>query len=221
MKKTISFLQALMCMCLIVVSYSSYAEETWQEGKHYKILPMPVKTEDPAKLEVLEVFWYGCPHCYEFNNDYLPKWEASLPEDVKFVLLPATFRGWVEHAKAFYASKFLGIQKEMHQILFDTIQANPKKYKEIDDLKPVFLAQGVSETSFDQLFETGGFRKVSQIEQAVQQAEQKVSSLRITGVPALIVNGKYKVGVQDAGSFNNMLKVVDYLLEKERKALAK
>ena len=221
MKKMFTSLSLLFSFCVLLWSTQSLAEEVWQEGKHYKTLPVVVATEDPSKLEVLEVFWYGCPHCYEFNNDYLPKWEASLPQDVKFTLMPATFRGWVEHAKAFYAAKFLGVQKEMHQALFDAIQANPKKYKEVDDLKPLFLKQGVEEKAFDQLFETGGFRKVSQIDQAIAQADQKVKSFRITGVPALIVNGKYKVGVQDAGNFSNMLKIVDFLLEKERKALAK
>lgn len=222
MNKVFARLSLLFSICILFWGSQSVAEEQqWQEGRHYKTLPMAVKTEDPSKLEVLEVFWYGCPHCYEFNNDYLPQWEASLPEDVYFTLMPATFRGWVEHAKAFYASKFLGIQKEMHQPLFDTIQSGPRKYKEVDDLKPLFIKQGVDEKAFDQLFETGGFRKVSQIDQAIAQAEQKLSSYRITGVPALIVNGKYKVGVQDAGGFANMLKVVDFLLEKERQALAK
>jgi thiol:disulfide interchange protein DsbA len=221
MKNMFVRLSWLFASILLILSTQSIAEETWQEGRHYKTLPMPVKTEDPSKLEVLEVFWYGCPHCYEFNNDYLPKWEASLPDDVNFTLLPATFRGWKEHAKVFYAAKFLGIQKDMHQALFDTIQSNPRKYKEVEDLKPLFIKQGVDEKAFDQLFETGGFRKVSQIDQAIAQADAKVNSFRITGVPALIVNGKYKVGVQDAGNFTNMLKIVDFLLEKERQALAK
>lgn len=219
MKRMLDKLVCLVSFSLLVFSMHSFAEETWKEGVHYKTLPFPIKTENPDKLEVLEIFWYGCPHCYEFNNEHLKNWEPKLPEDVYFTLTPATFRGWVEHAKIFYAAKFLGLQEEMHQEIFDTVQSNQKKYKTVDSLKPLFIKRGVDSNKFDQLFETGGFRKVSQIDQAVELAEKKVQSVKISGVPALIVNGKYKVGVGDAG-MANMLKVVDFLLEKERKAMS-
>lgn len=212
---------AIFSVSLLLLSAQSFAAEAWQEGTHYETLPFPIKTEDPAKLEVLEIFWYGCPHCYDFNNNYLKSWESSLAEDVNFTLMPATFQGWIEHAKVFYAAKILGLQEEMHQELFDAIQSNHKKYRTVDSLKPLFLKHGVDSAAFDQLFETGGFRKMSQIDQAVEQADKKVKSVKITGVPALIVNGKYKVGVRGAGSLGNMLKITNFLLDKERKALSK
>jgi thiol:disulfide interchange protein DsbA len=221
MIKAINRMFALVCVSLLLLSAQSFAEEVWKEGTHYKILPYPIKTADPSKLEVLEIFWYGCPHCYEFNNNFLKDWEGSLPEDVYFTLMPATFRGWVEHAKVFYAAKFLGLQEEMHQELFDTVQGNHQKYKTVESLKPLFIKRGVDSVAFDQLFETGGFRKISQIDQAVEQADKVVNSVKISGVPALIVNGKYKVGVSEAGGLGNMLKIVDFLLEKERKAINK
>lgn len=221
MKRIIAGFYMFLGLSLLLVSTQSMAQEVWVEGKHYQALPVVVKTDNPNKLEVLEVFWYGCPHCYQFNNDYLPAWEKSLPEDVYFTLLPATFRGWTEHAKVFYAAKILGKLDVLHQALFDTIQVNPRKYKDVADLKPLFLKHGVTEVAFDQLFQTGGFRKVSQIDQAISQSEQKLNSYSLTGVPALIVNGKYKIGVKEAGGFSNMLKIVDFLLEKERKALVK
>ena len=221
MKKMMRNTFALLSMSLLLMNASAFAQAVWQEGTHYKVLPFPIKTEDPGKIEVLEIFWYGCPHCYEFNNNYLKKWEKSLPEDVSFTLMPATFRGWLEHAKVFYAAKFLGLQEDMHQELFDTIQGNQQKYKTVESLKPLFIKRGVDSDKFDKLFETGGFRKISQVDQAVEQADKTVKSIKISGVPALIVNGKYKVGVRDAGGLGNMLKVVDFLLEKERKAVAK
>jgi len=198
-----------------------YAGDLWEKGRHYKELPYPVKTEDPSKIEVLEVFWYGCPHCYEFNNDYLPKWEEQLAEDVYFTLMPATFPGWIVHAKAYYAAKFLGVDKEIHQYLFDKIVANPRNFKDVSDLKPLFVAKGVKSEDFDKVFEASGFRKISKVEEAIKKATEKVKSLRIAGVPALIVNGKYKVSVGDAGGFPNMLKVANYLVDKEREAAKK
>lgn len=216
MKKIKSQFVLFVSLTLMLISTQNFAEERWKEGTHYQTLPFPIKTDNPDKLEVLEIFWYGCPHCYEFNNKYLKNWESSLAEDVYFTLTPATFKGWVEHAKIFYAAKFLGLQAEMHQELFDTIQSNPKKYKQVEDLKPLFIQRGVDSNKFDQLFETGGFRKISQIDQAVELADKKVQSLKISGVPALIVNGKYKIGVREAGSLGNMIEIVDFLLEKER-----
>lgn len=221
MRKLMRRTFALLSMSILLISLPALADDIWKEGTHYKTLPFPIKTDDPSKLEVLEIFWYGCNHCSNFNEDHLVKWEASLPEDVYFTLTPATFRGWKEHAKVFYAAKFLGVQEEMHQEIFDTVQSNHKKYSTAESLKPLFIKYGVDSDKFDRLFETGGFRKISQIDQAVEQAVKLVDSVKIKGVPALIVNGKYKVGVTDAGSLGNMLKVTDFLLEKERQAAAK
>lgn len=206
---------------MLLMSQMSFAASMWEKGRHYKELPYPVKTADPSKIEVLEVFWYGCPHCYEFNNDHLPAWEKSLAEDVDFRLMPATFPGWVEHAKAYYAVEFLDAYKEMHQHLFDKIVVNPKKYKDIDDIKPLFVEKGIDAKEFDRLFKVSGFRKISKVDEAIKKAQDKIKKLRITGVPALIVNGKYKIGVRDAGSFQNMIKVANYLIDKERKAKVK
>lgn len=212
-------------MGLLVALMVSFAQlvtaEPWIEGKHYSRLPIAMPTSDPSKIEVEEIFWYGCPHCYEFNNVYLPGWEKNLPEDVNFVMTPATFPGWVNHAKAFYAAQFLGEWERLHQPIFDAIVANPKKYKTEGDLKDLFTANGVDGEAFDKLFTTGGFRKVSRIEEAIAKAEKKVRAYRITGVPALVVNGKYKIGVREAGGLANLTKVANYLIELERKQALK
>ena len=212
-----------MPLLLVLLCASAFAQaaDIWEKGRHYKELPYPVKTTDPSKIEVLELFWYGCPHCYEFNNDHLPKWEAGLANDVDFQLMPATFPGWVEHAKAYFAAEFLGVQKKLHQPLFDAIQANPRKYKDVDDFKSMFVERGVKPEDFDAIFEAKGFRKISKVDEAIEKATKKIKSLRISGVPALIINGKYKVGVRDAGSFPNMLKIANFLIHKERESLKK
>lgn len=215
----------LLLMPLLLVLFCAspfgYAADIWEKDRHYKELLYPVKTADPSKIEVLEVFWYGCPHCYEFNNDYLPKWEAQLADDVYFTVMPATFPGWVVHARAYYAAELLGIQKKMHQPLFDAIIGTPKKYKSIDDIKPLFLEQGVSAEEFDDVFKAKGFRKISKVDENIEKAGKKIKKLRISGVPALIVNGKYKIGVREAGGFGNMLKIANFLIHKEREAIKK
>jgi len=210
----VSALSVLLCF-----GSSVQAADMWEKGRHYKELPIPVKTRDTSKIEVVEVFWYGCPHCYEFNNNHLPKWEEHLPKDVDFWMVPATFPGWVEHAKAFYAAEFLGVREKLHQPLFDAIQKDPRKYKDVEDLKGIFVENGVNGDDFDNIFEASGFRKISQVDQALKKTSERVKSYRISGVPALIVNGKYKIGVRDAGSMANMLKITNFLINKERESM--
>jgi len=195
---------------------STLAAGMWEKGTHYQELPFPMKTRDASKIEVVEMFWYGCPHCYEFNNDHLPEWEENLPDDVDFVMVPATFPNWVIHAKAFFAAEALGVVKKVHQDLFDAIVANPKKFDDTDDFKSIFLKHGVSEDAYDKVFEASGFRKISKVDEAVKKAGDRARAYRLTGVPALVVNGKYMVGVREAGSFGNMLKIVNYLVNEER-----
>jgi len=120
-------LLSLLVFCLGTAQISN-AAAMWEKGRHYKELPVTVKTRDPSKVEVVEVLWYGCPHCYEFNNDYLPGWKKNMPEHVDFYEIPATFPGWKPHAKAFFAAEHLGVRDELHQTLFDTIVANPRQY---------------------------------------------------------------------------------------------
>lgn len=210
---------ALALMALLVFAAASAQAAVWEKGKHYKELPYPVKTRDASKIEVVELFWYGCPHCYEFNNDYLPEWEEQFPEDVDFWMSPATFPGWKIHAKAFYAAQFLGVFDKLHQPLFDAIVASPRKYKDVDDFKSIFTDNGVKSEDFDKVFEASGFRKISKVDEAIKKADERIRAYRVSGVPALIVNGKYKIGVGDAGGFANMIKVANYLINKEREAM--
>lgn len=196
------------------------AASMWEEGRHYKELPYAAKTRDASKIEVAEVFWYGCPHCYEFANDHLPAWENNLPDDVNFVLIAATFPNWLEHAKVFYAAEALGVLDKVHKPLFEAIQGNPRKYKEVADFKELFAKHGVSEKDFDGVFKASGFRKISKVDEAIKRTDELMRTYRLTGVPAMVVNGKYFVGVQGAGGYQNMLKVVNYLVDKERQAKA-
>lgn len=212
------FAFVIMTFGLLFSSLSS-AAEMWEKGRHYKELPFPVKTRDASKIEVVEVFWYGCPHCYEFNNDHLPEWKKSFAEDVDFRLIPATFPGWVTHAEAFYAAEELGKIDEMHQPLFDAIQASPRKYKDRSDFVEIFEQYGVSEEEFNKVFEASGFRKISKVEELINKTGERIKAYRLTGVPALVVNGKYKIGVRDAGGFDNMVKIANFLIAKEREEM--
>jgi len=212
-------LSAVLVAAAVLFSSVSVAAEMWEKGRHYKELPFPVKTRDASKVEIVEVFWYGCPHCYEFNNDHLKAWEDTFADDIDFRLIPATFPGWVTHAEIYFAAEQLGKVEEMHQALFDAIQGAPKKYKDREDFVEIFAKHGVSEEQFMAVFEAKGFRKISKIDEQIKKVDDRIKAYRLTGVPALVVNGKYMIGVRDAGGFANMTKVANFLVAKEREAM--
>src|SRR6478736_3271282 len=91
--------------------------EKYQAGKHYQVIPVPVHTANPDKIEVNEVFWYGCPHCYHFEA-ILEPWVKNLPDDVDFERTPAIYRPAMEvHARAYYVAKQLNMLDAMHIII--------------------------------------------------------------------------------------------------------
>lgn len=204
----------------LAIAGVTQAAAMWEKGRHYKELPFPVATQNPNKIEVVEVFWYGCPHCDEFARDHLPEWEENLPEDVNFVLLPATFSNWKTHAKAYFAAEALGVVDKLHRPLFNAIVPNPKKVNSIESFKEIFVKHGVSAEDYDAVFKASGFRKISKVDEAMKKAEDKIKAYRLTGVPGLIVNGKYSISVSDAGSFGNMLKIANFLISQERQKMA-
>ncbi|UZE95644.1 thiol:disulfide interchange protein DsbA/DsbL [Alkalimarinus alittae] len=194
-------------------SAESADKAEWIAGKHYKILPYPVRTRDASKVEVVELFWYGCPHCYKFNP-IVHHWSEGLADDVDFWLSPATFGPvWTIHAQAFYAAEVLGVQEKMHQPLFDAIVRDRKPLSSEAELARFFAGFGIEEAKFKKAF------KSFSVKSKVDQANARAISYRATGVPALIVNGKYRISSSEAGSNENMLKVADFLIEKERATL--
>jgi thiol:disulfide interchange protein DsbA len=195
-----------------MVSYQASAEQ-WVEGVNYKVLKYPVKTSDPKKIEVVEEFWYGCPHCYHLLPLITP-WAKQLPKDVDFKLLPAAFsKIWKLHAQTFYTAKALGVEEKLHQKIFDALARDHQRLFDEDSMADFFAKQGVNKENFKNAFNSFGVKV--KLDEAIKRAKQ----YRITGVPTLIVNGKYTITASEAGSQENMLKVADYLIEKERKAM--
>lgn len=210
-------LNRLLVICVLVFSVASsplMAEGAveWIEGEHYKVLPYPVRTRDDAKVEVVELFWYGCPHCYKFNP-IVHAWAERQDEGVDFWLSPAVFgKDWKTHAQTFYALEALGLREKMHQPLFDALVRDRKRLKNEDQLAEFFAGLGVNEKEFRKAFNSFS------IKSKVDQADARGKGYHATGVPSIIVNGKYRISASTAGGNEAMLKVADYLIAKERKA---
>ena len=202
----------LLCLLVLPMVACAQSDAPYKEGEHYIELSRPVATSDADKVEVVEFFWYGCPHCYALEP-LVNRWDAQRPADVKFVQLPAVLNSnWESHARAYYSAQALGVLAETHQALFNELHLNRNPLFSQPQLAEFYAGYGVSLEDFNKTFKS--FPVGAQISR-VKTAQR---AYKLSGVPAFIVNGKYKVsGTMKAGS-EGLFDVVDYLIEKERSA---
>lgn len=200
--------KALLVFSILFIFNSMACAETYEEGKDYMRVDVP-RTIDSDKIEVIEFFWYGCPHCYKFEP-YISKWNQNKPENVEFVRVPATFQPlWILHARAYYALQMLGVGEQIHPKFFNEIHVK-KNYMKTFDALTVFVEQnGVDRTEFIDAMNS------FTVETQVRKATKLVMDYKLNGVPAIAVNGKYLISASMAGSFENMIKIMNYLIEKE------
>ena len=207
--------QLFLTLSLMAFGLSCAAEEaaidaSYTAGTDYDVINPPVRAVSPDSIEVAEFFWYGCGHCYTFEP-MLEQWKKALPEDVSFRGIPAVWRDvMVLHAKAYYTAEALGVMDTMHPVIFQAMNVDRKPLASEAEIAELFIANGVSAEDFNAAFNSFGVR--SQVEQGAALGK----AAKITGTPALVVNGKYRVGGRKAGSQAEMLNIVDFLVEKER-----
>jgi thiol:disulfide interchange protein DsbA len=176
-------------------------------GKDYTVLQNPGKSEVADKIEVREFFWYGCGHCSNLEP-YMQTWLKKLPSDVHFVRTPAAMNKlWEQGARGYYVSEALGIRKYTHIPLFHAIHKEGKQVFDQASQAKFFSKYGVSEQKFNSLFDS--FAITAKVAESNKLAQQ----YQLSGVPAVVVNGKYMV----QGENGHVTQVVDYLIEKERK----
>lgn len=181
-------------------------------GKEYIELSKPVPVSKPGKIEVVELFWYGCPHCYNFEPMINP-WAEKLPEDVNFKRIPAMFGGpWDAHGQMFLTLEAMGVEHKVHAAVFEAIQVQRKHLTKPDEMADFLATQGVDKDKFLATFNSFA------IKGQVQQAKELAKKYEITGVPSLVVNGKYRFDLGTAGGPDGVLNVADQLIAKERAA---
>jgi protein dithiol oxidoreductase (disulfide-forming) len=196
---------SLLSILLLCFSITVHAEDP------YKLIIPVQPTQSDSKIEVLEVFWYGCPHCYDFEP-HIDNWLKDLPEDVEFRRMPGIFnKSWIAHAKAYFTAEKLGILDKIHSPLFTALHKERKRIYTEDELKDFFISKGVDGDEFSKIFNS------SEIETKFKQAFVMGQRYKITGVPAVIVNGKYMTSASLTGSYENLLKTINELIVKERK----
>ncbi len=203
---------ALFILLSVVCSQGIAQPEKYIEGTHYTVLSSPVQTGDPSKIEVLEAFWYGCPHCYSFEP-LIVDWAKNSPSDVVFTRFPAKFNKLMKiHAQIFFTAQTLNVLDVIHNPAFEALILENKKLQSESQISEFFNALGIKSNDFEKAFTSFSVRT------RLQQAEIRMKDYDLRGTPSMIVNGKYRVMTGNSvPTQQEMLQVVDFLIEKERR----
>lgn len=207
----------LSLMIMAGLSVQPAFAEAPQLGSQFDQVAQQITTDQPAKIEVMEIFWYGCPHCYHMEQP-LEAWVKKQPADVYFKRVPGLPNpSWAPMAKAFYAMQELGVSDKLHGQLFEAIHKSKT-------LSPTDEAAAI-----DWIAKQGGLDKIK-VEKAfksfatnmqLNKAMQIFRASGATGVPALIIDGKYITGSSMAGGNEAALQTADYVIQNVRKEKAK
>jgi thiol:disulfide interchange protein DsbA len=180
-------------------------------GTHYQRLsPTQPTSSSPDQVEVAEIFWYGCPHCYTFDP-YLENWKETLAEDVNFIRIPAVWNNVLQtHAKVYFTAELLDVIDDVHTPIFREIHVNRNMLTETNALVDFFAQYGVMPDEFNQTFESFA------VFTRMQRADELSRRYRISSVPTVVVNGKYVTNATMAGDYPDLLRLVDELVAMER-----
>ena len=185
---------------------------TFKAGTDYIVLSKALPTEAiKGKIEVLEFFWYNCPHCNAFEPS-LSAWSKKLPKDVELRRVPVRFRETFEaQQRAYYVLEALGKVEELQSKMFAAIHVEKQTLEKQDALVAWAEKNGIPAAKFNELFNS--FSVVSKARRAAQLQEQ----FKVEGVPALGIGGRFYVDGSLAGSMERALQITDFLIGEIRK----
>jgi len=203
-------MKKILVLLFLLVNSTVLQAADYTEGVEYKALaPQPTDTGD--KIEVLEFFWYGCPHCYTFEP-YIKAWKKTKPANVEFVRVPAIFRpDWEVQARTYYALSNMGVIEDLHEKIFAAIHKDKKKLDKKAALTDFVVKNGVDRKKFEEEYNSFS------VDTMVRKAKKKQTAYKIQGVPSIVVNGKYLSSGSMSGSYDNLVKILDFLVAKESK----
>jgi thiol:disulfide interchange protein DsbA len=182
------------------------------EGTHYVRLSQPLPAAAGGKIEVVEFFWYGCPHCNTFEP-MLDAWAKKLPPTVAFRRVPVAFREepFGAHQRIYFTLEAMGQVDALHRKVFYAIHGERQRMDKIDEIAAFMTKNGVDGAKFTELFNSFG------VQTKARQAKQLAEAYKIDGVPALGVNGRYYTSGTLAGSPERSLAVTEFLIQQARK----
>jgi len=205
MKRTARWFIALLFLPMSAIAI--------EEGFEYQEISPPVALGgEEGKIEVIEMFFYGCPHCFR-AEPMVEQWLKTKPDFVTFTRMPAIFRdSWEPLARAFYTAKALGVLDRIHEPLFNSIHIKRQKTFSKEAVRAFFISQGISAEDFDKTYNS--FQVANQINRARDLGKR----FKIQGVPSFVVDGKWRTNGTMAGSLKAIPEVLDTLIRLQSAA---
>ncbi len=199
----------LLIASIAVVCTTAWADE-FDEGYHYhRISPALPLQVDAGHVEVLELFWYGCPHCYVLE-EYLAQWKREKADHVKFVRVPAVMnRNWVPQARAYFALQEMGEADRVHALFFEAIHVQGRRLRDMKSISRFLGQHGIDAVSFETAYRSSG------VSERIRRSRQLARDAGARSVPTIIVNGKYRTTAGDAGGYDLLLQLMDHLVLQE------
>ncbi|MHB9117079.1 MAG: thiol:disulfide interchange protein DsbA/DsbL [Burkholderiales bacterium] len=201
---------AVFCFALFTL-FSTGALAEPAQGKEYSLLAMPQDTNTGKKIEVVEFFYYGCPHCFDAEPS-INAWLKKMPKDVEFRRIPGVFQdAWLPLTRLFYALDAMNLEGKLHSAVFNAIHVQKIDLSNEKTMADWIAKQGVNRQKFLDVYRSFA------VQNKAQRATQLTSEYGIQGVPSIVVDGKYLTSGSMAGNFDDMFLTVDYLVAKARK----
>ena len=199
----------LMTMGITALLLSQAQAASYNADKDYSTLEKAVATQTGDKIEVLEFFWYGCPHCFSFEPT-LKKWKKTLPENVQFIRVPAPLNPrWMVHTKAYYTLQSMGEAEKHHDAIFTAMHVKKQKLLSKESMADFLADRGVNKETFLATFDSFA------VEMRARQALQLGQQYTLTGVPMLAVNGKYTISASQGNGYEGMTRIANHLIKQE------
>lgn len=195
-----------LALCLLSIWPTLALALTPVEGKDYTRIANPTAPAKPGLVEVREFFWYGCPHCYKLEP-HVAAWLKTKPAGVNFIRTPAALNSvWEANARGFYVAEALGMVERTHGALFHAIQVRKERLFDQASLAAFYGKHGINAGNFNGLYQSFA------VSGKIAQSRNLAMRYQLTGVPAIIVNGKYLVPGENARS----IEVVKALVAREQ-----
>jgi thiol:disulfide interchange protein DsbA len=203
----------MMASLLLVLSFlSAPAAATGSAASlppGFQLVPDPAPASGKDRFEVVEFFWYSCPHCNRFEPK-LTEWLINLPGNVSFTRVPAVVRNsWTTDAKTYYTAEALGVLHQVHPRIFSAIHEKDRALDNETDLEQFFSEQGVDRAQFKQAYHS------PEVSRKVHDAMLLTRRLGVAGVPAIVVNDRYRTDSESAGGLDQMLEALDKLIGRK------
>lgn len=199
--------RALLLLLAFCLPFASLHAQYKEDQSYYEIYPSYPGAE-PGKIDVVEFFWYNCPHCYDFES-HLDAWLKQKPDFVNFTKIPMIFNPTGRfHAETYYALELLGLGN-LHHAIFSEIHNRHHKLDNPDTMSAFLKTQGLDPDKFEST------RKSFAVQTRVRNAEEMARRFEISSVPNMVVAGTWRSG--NVKSFEELIGLVDHLIDKAQK----